>query len=305
VRVLDERVAWLISDILSDDEARSTGFGRNSMLRIDRPAAVKTGTTTDFHDNWTIGYTPSLVVGVWAGNANHEAMRNITGLTGAAPIWHQFIRTVLEGTPEESFTQPPGMVKVEVCRLSGMLPTTACPYRRMEWFIEGTQPQAEDTLYRQVTIDRSTGRLADESTPPDQRITQVVLDLPPLAQPWARSHHLILLSDMLTGVVQPTQESSSTSSPLPLSLVSPADGTIYQLSAGFDAQAQSLHLAAVGEAGLKQIMIYIDGTPVASLDAPPYETWWALTPGQHEAWAEATRANGEKTVSPRVHFEVR
>jgi penicillin-binding protein 1C len=70
VRVLDERVAWLISDILSDNEARTLGFGPNSALRIDRPAAVKTGTTTNFHDNWTVGYTPDSVVGVWVGNTD-------------------------------------------------------------------------------------------------------------------------------------------------------------------------------------------------------------------------------------------
>jgi membrane carboxypeptidase/penicillin-binding protein PbpC len=304
VRVLDERVAWLISDILSDDDARVTGFGRNSMLRLDRPAAVKTGTTTDFHDNWTIGYTPSLVVGVWAGNASHEAMRDITGLTGAAPVWHQFIRTVLEGQPEQPFIQPPGLVKVEVCRLSGMLPTPACPYRRAEWFIDGAQPRSPDTIYREVTIDRATGRLADDSTPPDRRVVQVVLDLPPQAQPWAHTHHLALLSDLLSGGIQPTSGAGVTDPALPLSLVSPPNGAIYQLSAGFDANAQSLRLAAVGEAGLGPVTFFIDGNPVATLAAPPYETWWPLAPGVHEVWAEARRSNGELVTSSRVRFEV-
>ena len=108
-------MAWLISDILSDDNARLLGFQPNSVLRLDRPAAVKTGTTTDFHDNWTVGYTPDLVVGVWAGNANHEAMRDITGLTGAAPMWAETIRALLAGTPEKGFTRPAGLVQVEVC----------------------------------------------------------------------------------------------------------------------------------------------------------------------------------------------
>ena len=85
LQILDPRVTWLISDILSDDSARATGFGLNSTLKLDRTAAVKTGTTTNFHDNWTIGYTPDLVVGVWVGNSGYEAMHNVTGLTGAAP----------------------------------------------------------------------------------------------------------------------------------------------------------------------------------------------------------------------------
>src|SRR6185503_16246105 len=65
LQIFDPRVAWLVSDILSDDSARSIGFGANSTLKLDRTAAVKTGTTTNFHDNWTIGYTPDLLVGVW------------------------------------------------------------------------------------------------------------------------------------------------------------------------------------------------------------------------------------------------
>jgi membrane peptidoglycan carboxypeptidase len=134
-RVLDERLAWLVSDILSDDDARRIGFGAHSVLNLDRPAAVKTGTTSNFHDNWTIGYTPDLVVGVWAGNTDYRPMRNVDGLSGAAPVWHQFMRMALKDTPPSSFRQPAGFVQVEVCNLSGGLPVPACPYRRLEWFI--------------------------------------------------------------------------------------------------------------------------------------------------------------------------
>ena len=82
------------------------GLDYTSTLKIDRPAAVKTGTTTNFHDNWTIGYTPDIVIGVWVGNASHEPMRGVTGLSGAGPIWHQFIRETLTGTPEHWFSRP-------------------------------------------------------------------------------------------------------------------------------------------------------------------------------------------------------
>ena len=166
VRMLDGRVTWLISDILSDNDARFIGFGRNSILRLDRPAAVKTGTTSNFHDNWTVGYTPDLVVGVWAGNADYQPMRDVSGVTGAAPIWAQFMRSVLTGTPEREFIRPPGLKQVEVCALSGLLPTPDCPYRRLEWFIEGTQPIQKDTVYRRVTINIRTGGLANADTPP-------------------------------------------------------------------------------------------------------------------------------------------
>jgi membrane carboxypeptidase/penicillin-binding protein PbpC len=301
--VLDARVAWLISDILSDDNARVIGFGRNSVLRLDRPAAVKTGTTTDFHDNWTVGYTPQIVVGVWAGNANHDAMRDITGLTGAAPIWAQFIRTVLAGQPELPFTQPPGLVKEEVCAISGMLPTPLCPYLRAEWFIQGTQPKLPDTVYQQVTIDSATGHLATGSTPPERRITRVVLNLPPQAQPWAHAQNLTLLSDV-TSPPTVMQTPSNPSTAAPLSLIYPPADAIYQLASGFNAAAQQLQLVAVGEAGLGTVTFYVDGTLVATVNAPPYEAWWPLAAGSHTAWAQATGPNGESITSEKVHFEV-
>lgn len=139
-RLIDPRVGWLITDMLADDVARINGFGRGSLLNIGRPAAAKTGTTTDSRDNWVVGYTPSVVVGVWVGNPDNRAMVNATGLTGAGPIWHHFIRQVLAGTPPEPFPQPDGLVRVDICLPSGLLATPDCPTRRAEWFIPGTQP---------------------------------------------------------------------------------------------------------------------------------------------------------------------
>ena len=108
---MDERVAYLVTDILSDNLARASTFGEGSALRLlSRPAAVKTGTTTDWRDNWTVGYTPDLVVGVWTGNADNEPMQHVSGVVGAAPIWHDVMETLLKGRPVREFVEPPGMV---------------------------------------------------------------------------------------------------------------------------------------------------------------------------------------------------
>ena len=168
-QVFDERVAWLISDILSDDQARQIGFGLNSTLKLDRPVAVKTGTTSNFHDNWTVGYTPSLVVGVWVGNSDYQAMQDVNGLTGAAPIWQETIRAILQNRPVENFVRPPDMLQVNVCTYSGLLPTALCDKTHLEWFIPGTQPTRPDNVYQQAWVDSATGRLADQATPLDQR----------------------------------------------------------------------------------------------------------------------------------------
>lgn len=94
-QVVSPAAAFLVTDILSDNAARTPAFGANSPLRLSRPAAAKTGTTSDWRDNWTVGYTRFLVAGVWAGNNDGRPMRHTTGLTGAAPIWRDFMEGVL------------------------------------------------------------------------------------------------------------------------------------------------------------------------------------------------------------------
>lgn len=94
-QVISPQAAFLVTDILSDNQARSPAFGANSRLKLSRPAAVKTGTSSDWRDNWTVGYTRYLVTGVWAGNSNGQAMRGTSGVTGAAPIWSDFMEAVI------------------------------------------------------------------------------------------------------------------------------------------------------------------------------------------------------------------
>ena len=157
VRVWSAEAAWLVTDILSDNEARSPAFGANSALRVNRPAAAKTGTTSDFRDNWTVGYTPDVVVGVWTGNADNHAMRDVSGITGAAPIWHDIVEDALVGRPPRNFPRPAGLVQAEVCLPSGLQPTEACARRRLEWFKAGTIPSAPDDYYRVLAVCAASG----------------------------------------------------------------------------------------------------------------------------------------------------
>lgn len=293
-QVIDPRVAWLISSILSDDQARQTSFGLNSALKLDRVAAVKTGTTTNFHDNWTIGYTPDLLVGVWVGNSNHEAMHNVTGLTGAAPIWHEVMRSVLEGQPEHSFVQPQGLIQVEVCDLSGLLPTEACQHVKREWYIEGTQPTIMDPFYKQIDIDIWTNLPANESTPAERRKSLIVLDLPAEAQEWARSNGLPLWTDYST------MQAGNTGS---LQLSSPLNHTTYRIDPAFDLSAQQLLVEAEGR-GFSEVSFYVDGTLLASLAEAPYQTWWTLSEGSHRFWVEGRNADGTLVNSQEVTIEV-
>jgi membrane carboxypeptidase/penicillin-binding protein PbpC len=296
LQVVDPRAAWLISDILSDDRARATGFGLNSVLKIDRVAAVKTGTTTNFHDNWTIGYTPDLLVGVWVGNSNYEAMRNVTGLTGAAPIWHEVMRSMLEGKPNKPFPRPDGLIQVEICDLSGLLPTEYCQHTRQEWFIEGTQPDERDKFYKEIWIDTWTNSLATDFTPPERRKSLMVLDLPVEAQSWARSQGFPLLADY--------SQHADSQNGIQLTVISPTPNTTYRIAPNFDISAQQLSIEVMAGNGFSKITVFVDGNVLSTFTAPPYETWWTLSAGEHRFWAQGVMQDGSIIKSDVVIINV-
>jgi membrane carboxypeptidase/penicillin-binding protein PbpC len=186
VRVLPAEYAYMISDILSDNAARVMTFGPDSPLQLDRPAAAKTGTTNDWKDNWTVGYTPDLVTGVWVGNAGNEEMKRSFGSTAAAPIWHDFMIEALKNTPKTKFEEPPGLERVEVCAVSGLKPTDLCQSRYTELFVKGTAPEKEDDLHQAFAIDRVNGKLATPYTPPQDIEEKVFVVFGPEADDWIR-----------------------------------------------------------------------------------------------------------------------
>lgn len=163
-RVADPRYAFLVTDILSDNNARLETFGANSPLRLanGRAAAVKTGSTDDYRDSWTLGFTPSLVAGVWVGRADNQPMRLVLGSSGAGRIWNTFMERALEGTPNEPFPVPNGVVRTSVCAGTGRAPTEECEQTVTDWFVRERSPSGPA---RVVAIDRVTGKLAGPETP--------------------------------------------------------------------------------------------------------------------------------------------
>lgn len=179
-RVTSPETAFLISHILLDNNARMEAFGPSSSLVVPGHAvSVKTGTTNDLRDNWTIGYTPQYLVATWVGNNNNTPMNNalVSGVTGAAPIWNKIIRHVLNGKPDIWPKQPDGIVGARVCTTTGLLPPNqpesdtqgndsgsqpdealGCP-TRFEYIIKGTAPRSSSSR-QTVAIDKATGDLA-------------------------------------------------------------------------------------------------------------------------------------------------
>ena len=299
-QVIDDRIAWLISDILNDNDARSLGFGTNSALKLDRPAAVKTGTTTNFHDNWTIGYTPDIVVGVWVGNANHEPMRGITGLSGAGPIWHQFIREILTGYPEKWYSKPPGLIQVEVCALSGLLPTEDCPYTKYEWFISGTEPTQPDNIFHKVTLDSETGLIANYLTPLHQQTIATTMDLPVLAHPWARDQGILLYSDLS----RLTERQAIIEGNNLLFIIAPSNHASYWINSEQNSESQRVHIEAASSVLMNKVEFWLDGNLMKEVESPPFEFWWPLKPGQHTIWVEGTTIDGDIVTSKEIVITV-
>ena len=141
--VLNPGTAFLLTNILSDNNARTPAFGPNSQLFIPaRPVAVKTGTTQNMRDNWTIGYTPSRLTAVWVGNNDNTPMSYVaSGVTGASPIWRKIMDNILQNQTIEEFPRPEEITEVEICQTTGTLPCQGCPSVKKEYFIRGTEPK--------------------------------------------------------------------------------------------------------------------------------------------------------------------
>ena len=160
-KVISSEEAFIISSILSDLKAREITFGPRSAINIaGRTIAVKTGTTNDKRDNWTIGWTPSVITGVWVGNNDNSAMKDVaSGVTGAAPIWRRIILAALKDKGDEPFVVPDGIVSVDVDKISGYRAHDGFESKQ-EYFIRGTEPTGDDPVHKKVKICKGEGKLA-------------------------------------------------------------------------------------------------------------------------------------------------
>jgi membrane carboxypeptidase/penicillin-binding protein PbpC len=246
--VLSAQNAFIISDILSDPNARTPGFGEVTPLELSFPAGVKTGTTTGFKDNWTVGYTPELAVGVWVGNTDDRAMEDISGVSGAAPIWADVMETAAGHIAMTWPSPPAGLIRAGVCSPTGLRPGPDCASPSQEWFVAGTQPVGMERYYV-----REGGRL--------------VIDPPAEARAWAAAAGLPLA----TGV--------DSSSPAGLFVVQPSPGSLLYLSP--ELKDQQVMLRASAPAAAERVSFVVDGVDAGDAPAGSASLVWRLEPGVH------------------------
>jgi len=298
-QVLSAGQAYLIADILSDNNARLEVFGPNSLLNIPgRQVAVKTGTTNDKRDNWTVGGNQQVVVGVWVGNNDNSEMKSVaSGVSGASPIWRKILLEALEGKPVVAFERPNEIIELQVDKVSGFLAHDGFEVRN-EIFIRGTEPTG-DTIHVKLKVCKSDGNLA---TPSDiasgnyeEREYFVFKEEDPLAGPgepnrwqegilsWIEQNHA---GDPK---YHPPTQYCGTGNPLNVEFNEPSDHA-NNLSNSF-----KVKITPRSTSEIKEVWIEADGVRIRTFTAPPYEHTLNLDDGVHKLRAVAKDSAGHES----------
>lgn len=275
-RLVAPRTAFWITDILFDAEAREFIFGRGGSLEFPFSVAVKTGTSQAYHDNWTVGYSRRFTVGVWVGNFNRRPLRNSSGVTGAAPIFHAVMMAAerrAAGNVEQysggpMVSPPPSVAQLEICALSGLAAGEWCPLRQREWVAAG-EPEHTCTWHRR-------GEHGVETV------------WPAVYQQWARSNGLLQPPSREQAHSLPAEQHDSlrvaaTRDRRTLVILSPPSGATYLIDPTLRPEYQTLPLRAQTSAG-GQIEWKLEEEVIARTSAGA-AFHWPLTPGTHRIQA--------------------
>ena len=295
-----KQVAYLISNILSDPKARIPAFGEKNPLVLSHPASVKTGTTTDWHDNWTVGYTPSYTVGVWVGNNDNHPMREISGVVGAAPIWNQFFEEFLKGYPIEVFIRPERIKEVEICAMSGSLPDELCPEKTNELFVEGSEPKEVSKLHKKVLIDNRNGLLADDSCPKNFVEEKVFIDYPPEVYTWAIQNRQEVIPRQSSPLCNNSQQLSGK---IYLEITYPKEKTVFE-SAPLLVNNERIVFEVNISQSINKVFWYLDGKLFKEAEDFPYSASWKPQVGKHTIAAYGMTENNERVKSDEITFSV-
>jgi 1A family penicillin-binding protein len=295
-KVISPEEAFLISNMLSDNNARSEVFGTNSLLNIPgRQIAVKTGTTNDKRDNWTIGGNPQRAVGVWVGNNDNSPMLNVaSGVSGASPIWRRVLLESLTGLDPVNFEAPEGIVTAEVDTMSGKLAHDGFP-SRSEFFAKGVTP-GNDDVHVNLKVCKSDGRLATPSDISGQNYDNkeyfVIKEEDPVSKDGKnRWQEAVLnwINGQSDSRYHPPTEYCGTGNPLSIEWVKPIDRDS-NLSNTFNIKVKSSSTTDV-----VSIEIFADGLKVRTFDSLPYEGEISLSDGVHKLQAKTKDKDGHES----------
>lgn len=297
-QVVDPEAAFLVTDIMRDQDARRFIFGAGSNMVVSgRTTAGKTGTTQNWRDGWMMGFSTSLATGVWVGNNDGSFMsKGADGSVVAAPIWKAFMTEALKNYPEEPFTPPQGIQRIEVDAMSGKLPGPFTVNRKTEVFASYALPTETDDTHIAVIIDTRTGTIANDETPPEFRQSKFYTILKserPDNSAWEGAVHDWAIKNGYEYPPFGYEPSTPATTPPPVTnnnidieIISPKDNSVF-LSAEIPIQ-----INATGE--ISKIEILIDGNITKTIYSPSSttSTMATLENGQHTIAARAYGKNG-------------
>lgn len=290
-QLINRAAAFIIADILSDPHARAPAFGLGGPLRLPFPCAAKTGTTKDFRDNWTVGFTNRYTVGVWVGNFDGTPMERISGITGAAPLFRDVMLELHPDFATAPPAVPPGLLQAPICPVSGLRPGADCPGSTLEWFISGSEPRSACQVHRRLVIDRRSGRLAGPATPAGEREERLFELWPPAFRAWMAANRLPL----------PPEEGAPP--PLPrLAIAFPDDGDILKIDPVLRREYQTIQLEVVVPEGIREVEWFVNEQSLGRVGRP-FHRRWMLQPGNHLFRVQA-EAGGAGRLSDSVRVQI-
>src|SRR3989344_1411650 len=312
-KVFSEDIAYLISSILSDNDARKDIFGLKSYLYIaGHTVAAKSGTTDDKRDNWTIGYTPSVVVGTWVGNNDNSPMHPslASGVTGAAPVWNRIMREALAGKSDEQFSRPPGVIEIDIDAFGGGLPDDGSATRK-EIFVQGTEPTGPSPIYQEIKVSKSdANKLANSvqiaKLEYDTKKFVVFKEEDPVSTDgknrWQEAIDAWVAAQSDPKYHPPTEVSGDSSDSVGITIKEPDD------KQQINDNNIKVRVEAGSNNGITKIEIFVDGTLVKESSGNNFSDIINIPDGIHTIKARATDSQGkiaeqERSVGINVPYE--
>ncbi|NTU73150.1 hypothetical protein HGB07_03185 [Candidatus Roizmanbacteria bacterium] len=308
-RVLTPETSFLISHMLSDNNARADEFGLNSYLNVaGKTVAVKTGTTDDKRDNWAIGYTKSVTVGVWVGNHDNSKMdqRIASGVTGASPIWHNIMVGLLKKYPDGIMDKPDKVKATTVDSFLGGLPVDGRP-SRAEYFIEGREPKEISPFYKKLKISKNSGKLANEVEVKlgqyDEKDFYVVTESDPVSQDgknrWQEGIDAWAKEQGDDKWHYPTETSNASADDIAVSIKAPSDHE------KVNSNKINIRVKIVSIAKVKSVKVYLNGSEIMNFDEDKSDIDESrdLSDGTYEIKVVAKNEK-DKSSESTIHFGV-
>ncbi|HEY6951018.1 MAG TPA: penicillin-binding protein 1C [Bacteroidota bacterium] len=323
-QVYEERAAYLITDILKDYVARRPAFG--NAFHFPFECAVKTGTTKDYRDNWTVGYTTECTVGVWVGNFDASPMHGVSGVTGAGQIFYDVMMLVHDHSRPDNFSVPAGLVQVSVCPVSGLLPNASCGRTMKEYFTAGKEPTERCPVHQAFRVTEEDGTVHNrvyEVFPPEYRAWAEEERIP--MPPPGSVHIESATSNAGLSITQSTIDnrqfvpgnsqsaignrlSRSSNRQLPyrqspnvLRILSPLPGDIFKIDPVLRPEYQSIRILAAIPQQFSDVRLVVNKKETLPCD--PSGTWWTLKKGRQRLQLEA-RDRNRVVVSRPITIQV-